>query len=210
MYTSIVRGCNTLNQAHHLRDLWKDGMFIIWSLTIFSNYIQAQNFKVIPDNQYYTSFLRACVDSKDFETGRQVLAHMNTSQIVIDPILRVMQMQVYVAIGEAKSAMSLWKELRAREMITKPQILNAAIVACTETRDLATGRSIHKEIEQMQILHAQPFIASALITMYGKCGDLASAEHVSMILVVGQCFAIVFDSNIYLELWQNQLFYAIQ
>lgn len=106
-------------------------------------------------------------------------------------------MQVYVATGEASRAVSLWKELRAQGMITKPQLLIAAIVACTETRDLATGRIIHKEIEQMQILHAQPFIASALIAMYGKCRELVRAEHVSYTSLPLYYF---FDSNMYLEL----------
>jgi pentatricopeptide repeat protein len=54
----------------------------------------------------------------------------------------------------------------------------ALIKACAKKKDLCNGTKLHNEILRRDLLGKCPFVASALINMYAKCGLLAQAQKV--------------------------------
>lgn len=57
-------------------------------------------------------------------------------------------------------------------------IIVALLHACANLKDLARGLQIHEEFLDTELLKRDPFVGSALLDMYAKCGLLSKAQEV--------------------------------
>eukprot|EP00250_Pteridium_aquilinum_P021969 c25273_g2_i2 orf=248-2998(+) len=101
-------------------------------------------------------------------------------------------LSVYVELGQAENALLLYMQMQ-EEVIPDERALVIVLLACIilaekEEAFLLEGRSIKvMSLEIGQALHADAcrngfvydaFVGSALISMYGMCGDIEGADHV--------------------------------
>eukprot|EP00250_Pteridium_aquilinum_P009443 c18670_g2_i1 orf=1-465(-) len=54
----------------------------------------------------------------------------------------------------------------------------ASLKACAKQKDLQRGSRIHIDIDRKGLLQTNVFVGSALVSMYGRCGALETAQKV--------------------------------
>mgnify|MGYP000429769482 CR=1 FL=1 len=54
----------------------------------------------------------------------------------------------------------------------------ALLKACAKNKDVYKGAQIHAEILQKGLLGKNPYLASSLVSMYAKCGEMKKAQAV--------------------------------
>ncbi|OWM86967.1 hypothetical protein CDL15_Pgr016003 [Punica granatum] len=83
----------------------------------------------------------------------------------------------YAKMGWARDAVQLFREMRGAGFVPNEMTIVSTLSACGDLGDLSTGRLIVVFILENEI-KVNSFVGSALIDMYGKCGDLASATKI--------------------------------
>lgn len=83
----------------------------------------------------------------------------------------------YSKMGFARKAVGLFVEMRKRGFVPDEMSLVSVLVAYGGLGDLESGTLVEGLINERKI-GLNSFVGSALINMYGKCGDLAAARRV--------------------------------
>ncbi|CAI9755664.1 unnamed protein product [Fraxinus pennsylvanica] len=83
----------------------------------------------------------------------------------------------YSRMGFAKEAVELFEEMREKGLEPGEMSLVSVLGACGDLGDLKLGRWIEKYVMEKG-MELNTFIGSALINMYGKCGDFFAARRV--------------------------------
>ncbi|XP_008798138.3 pentatricopeptide repeat-containing protein At2g34400 [Phoenix dactylifera] len=83
----------------------------------------------------------------------------------------------YARMGFAREAVGLFRTMRAEGFDPDEVTLASVLAACGDLGDLSFGACLEGLVEGMK-LELNSFVGSALIDMYGKCGDLESARRV--------------------------------
>lgn len=83
----------------------------------------------------------------------------------------------YSRIGFAGEAVELFGKMREVGMEPDEMTLVSVLAACGDLGDLNLGRSIEEHVVEKG-MELNSYIGSALINMYGKCGELESARRV--------------------------------
>ncbi|KAI9114684.1 hypothetical protein K1719_014382 [Acacia pycnantha] len=80
----------------------------------------------------------------------------------------------YYQIGKFEEALQFFEVMRRCGFAPDSVTITTAISSCARLLDLDRGREIHKELVSGVFL-SDNFVSSALVDMYGKCGDLEMA-----------------------------------
>ncbi|KAI5348589.1 hypothetical protein L3X38_001476 [Prunus dulcis] len=83
----------------------------------------------------------------------------------------------YSKMGYAGDAVRLFQEMRDAEFEPDEMSLVSILGACGDLGDLSLGRWVESFVVENK-LELNSYVGSALIGMYGKCGDLSSARRV--------------------------------
>ncbi|KAK8939059.1 Pentatricopeptide repeat-containing protein [Platanthera zijinensis] len=83
----------------------------------------------------------------------------------------------FVQAGLLKEALALFRRMSRDGVMPNEPLLASALSACAQLRDLEHGRSVHRYIESLGI-DMGVILGSALVHMYGKCGDIKKAIQV--------------------------------
>lgn len=83
----------------------------------------------------------------------------------------------YSKMGFAAEAMKLFAQMRELEFVPDEMTLVSVLGACGDLGDLVAGSMIEGIVEENKV-EVNSYIGSALIHMYGKCGDMISARRV--------------------------------
>lgn len=83
----------------------------------------------------------------------------------------------YAKMGWARDAVQLFREMRDGGVVPNEMTVVSTLSACGDLGDLSMGRSIEDFVVDNE-MEFNSFVGSALIDMYGKCGDLASARRI--------------------------------
>ncbi|KAJ8772070.1 hypothetical protein K2173_027247 [Erythroxylum novogranatense] len=83
----------------------------------------------------------------------------------------------YSKMGFAKEAVGLFKEMRESGFEPSEMTLVSVLTACGDLGDLSFGTSVESYVVEKKMT-LNSYIGSALIDMYGKCGDLLSARKI--------------------------------
>ncbi|KAK8543608.1 hypothetical protein V6N13_076411 [Hibiscus sabdariffa] len=83
----------------------------------------------------------------------------------------------YSKMGHARNAVGLFGKMREEGFVPDEMTLVSVLGACGDLGDLSLGKWVEGFVIK-QKMEFNSYIGSALIDMYGKCGDLASARRV--------------------------------
>lgn len=83
----------------------------------------------------------------------------------------------YSRIGLAREAVGMFGEMREGGMEPDEMTLVTVLAACGDLGDSKLGRLIEEEVVEKG-MELNSYIGSALVNMYGKCGELDSARRV--------------------------------
>ncbi|KAK4772291.1 hypothetical protein SAY86_014066 [Trapa natans] len=83
----------------------------------------------------------------------------------------------YAKMGWAQDAVQLFRDMRRAGFVPNEMTIVSTLSACGDLGDLSMGRSIEDFVLANE-MDFNSFIGSALIDMYGKCGDLISARRI--------------------------------
>ncbi|VFQ71834.1 unnamed protein product [Cuscuta campestris] len=83
----------------------------------------------------------------------------------------------YSQMGFAREAVELFGDMKNQDVVPNEMTLVSVLGACGGLGDLNFGRCIELFVQENKI-EVNSYIGSALINMYGKCGDLASAKRI--------------------------------
>ncbi|KAI5076068.1 hypothetical protein GOP47_0008133 [Adiantum capillus-veneris] len=156
----------------------------------------------------YLTLLKACIKHKALAQALQIHAHLAFHQVPLAGILgdyMVVTLAKSGAIDEAKQLMGTlasrtifsWNAMisscvdfgRSKEALELYQCMRqdgvnpdnltyvSLFKACGNVLDFGQGRTIHGEA-RANGFSSDRFICTTLISMYGKCGDIAEAENV--------------------------------
>ncbi|GMG99328.1 hypothetical protein Nepgr_001168 [Nepenthes gracilis] len=158
--------------------------------------------------QPISSLLRACAEHNSLSQGRQLHAQiinlglfhhpflipklvtfystfnlLSDARVVAEcshilhPLSWNVVMSAYIGNGHCKEALDIYKQMLSLgirpDNFTYPSVLKA----CGEQLDLAFGREVHRSINASNCGRCL-FVQNALVSMYGKCGDVKTAREV--------------------------------
>lgn len=83
----------------------------------------------------------------------------------------------YSKMGYAKEAVELFGRMREEDFLPNEMTLVSILGSCGDLGDLVLGRWVEGFVAENK-MELNFYMGSALIDMYGKCGDLASARKV--------------------------------
>ncbi|KAJ0965574.1 hypothetical protein J5N97_026712 [Dioscorea zingiberensis] len=83
----------------------------------------------------------------------------------------------YSKMGFAREAVGLFQEMRVSGFEPDEKTMVSVLAACGDLGDLKLGEWLEGMVDVIG-LELNTFVGSALVDMYGKCGDLASARRV--------------------------------
>lgn len=83
----------------------------------------------------------------------------------------------YSKMGFAREAVGLFMEMRENGFEPDEVTLVIVLGACGDVGDLGLGRWVERFVVEKK-MEMNSFVGSALINMYGKCGDLISARRI--------------------------------
>ncbi|KAF6176926.1 hypothetical protein GIB67_027726 [Kingdonia uniflora] len=124
-----------------------------------------------PDEVTYVSMLGACVKSGDIDTGRTMLdkiSHPNVTSF--NAIL-----SGYSQRGNHEEALNLFRKMQFS--CVRPDRTTVAVIlsSCAGMRLSKCGKQVHV-VSMKESLHLDTFVASGLVDMYSKCGNLDAAK----------------------------------
>ena len=74
--------------------------------------------------------------------------------------------------------LSTHEELKLKEINNEGITFVSLLKVCAQRKDLCKGTELHADIVKKGLLKKSPYLASALINMYAKCGVLSKAQQV--------------------------------
>lgn len=97
---------------------------------------------------------------------------------VRDPVSWNSMLSGYAKMGHAGEAVELFRRMRSEGSIVPDEVtLVCVLAACGDLGDSSLGTWLEGLVEEYGLV-LDSFLGSALIDMYGKCGDLGSARRI--------------------------------
>ncbi|XP_009399610.2 pentatricopeptide repeat-containing protein At2g34400-like [Musa acuminata AAA Group] len=111
--------------------------------------------------------------------GEVALARQVFDEIgVRDPVSWNSMLSGYAKMGHAGEAVELFRRMRSEGSIVPDEVtLVCVLAACGDLGDSSLGTWLEGLVEEHGLV-LDSFLGSALIDMYGKCGDLGSARRI--------------------------------
>ncbi|EFJ18280.1 hypothetical protein SELMODRAFT_51574, partial [Selaginella moellendorffii] len=163
---------------------------------------------VTPGRITYVAALGACCGSRFLPVGKQIHSQIVAAGWDSSLIVSTALIDMYAACGSLRGAIRVFQGMKRRDVVAWTAIVAAfaqyghlekafqtyrgmllegflpvlvtflaLLNALAEEKDWDRGRWIHRHITEMK-LESQLSVAAALITMFGKCGDLKKARRV--------------------------------
>ncbi|KAL6055691.1 Pentatricopeptide repeat-containing protein [Balamuthia mandrillaris] len=153
----------------------------------------------------FAAVLKACASTADLKTGKQVHAELLRRGLQGNTVLSTALINMYGTCGKMEEARAVFQGMKERDVVTWTAMIAAAaqsghgeealqlfkemeqsglaanaftfaavLKACASTADLKTGNRLHAELLRRSLL-PNVVLSTALIDMYGKCGELEEA-----------------------------------
>lgn len=165
-YPSVLKACGELRRIH-------DGETL---------HAQLVKLGLMSDVAISSSVVRVYAKCSMFDSATKLFDEMTERDVACWNTL----ISCYYQGGRAGEALGLFEKMKKAATAAAssggyPQpnaiTFTIAISSCAKTLDLERGRAIHKELESSG-LRFDDFISSALVDMYGQCGDLEMAKSI--------------------------------
>ncbi|XP_065880633.1 putative pentatricopeptide repeat-containing protein At1g77010, mitochondrial [Euphorbia lathyris] len=176
--------CGSLTDAHNLFNEMPKRNCFSWN-TIIEGFMNSGNefksldlFDFMPfKNDYsWNVVISGFVKVRDLDTARRLFDNMpNRNGVAWNSMIHG-----YAKNGYLKEAVRLFMELNSKpleRLFVDMFVLATVIGACTDLRAIKWGKQIHARII-IDNVEFDSVLATSLINLYGKCGDLNNANHV--------------------------------
>ncbi|KAL3653501.1 hypothetical protein CASFOL_003182 [Castilleja foliolosa] len=117
----------------------------------------------------WTTMLGAYAATGDLKTARKVFDEMPDKNVVSWNCM----MSSYNRIGEFMLALDLFDRMQSENVRPDSYTFAAALMACSNTSNLESGRHVHSLIRDWPKLDI--IVGTALVEMYANCGDIDKA-----------------------------------
>lgn len=84
----------------------------------------------------------------------------------------------HAQMGDGERALEFYSQMQQDGVVPDARAFVGALKACESTAMLQMGMEIHAQISKTGLDASNPFVASSLIDMYGKCGSMVDAHKV--------------------------------
>ncbi|WOH02158.1 hypothetical protein DCAR_0521546 [Daucus carota subsp. sativus] len=170
---------SNLNDAHKLFDEMPHRNCFTWN-TMIEGYLKTCNkdaslslFHSIPDKNEFSwnLVITGLIKLGEVEIGRRLFDEMpDKNGVVLNSVIHG-----YVRGGRPEEAVRVFRDV---ELCGDDSFVLATVIgACTDLLALEWGKQIHARIIVNDV-EFDSVLGSALINMYGKCGDIDEASHV--------------------------------
>ncbi|MCO5547968.1 hypothetical protein L7F22_001423 [Adiantum nelumboides] len=106
---------------------------------------------------------------KSFTEARAVFDKVSSTEVGLNAMMAGL-----AEYGKPKDALQFFKELQSSGAEVTNIVYLSALKACSRLTSLEEGKRIHEEIRG-KVVGSDPYVCSALIDMYSKCGCLEDA-----------------------------------
>nr|UPT49693.1 pentatricopeptide repeat protein AaPPR1180 [Agave angustifolia] len=126
-----------------------------------------------PDEVTYISLLGACTKSGDIETARHMFSKISSPSVLSWNAI----LSGYCQEERYHMAVELFRKMQYKCVAPDRTTLAVILSSCSGIGTLGFGKQVHAaSIRSM--LHADMFVASGLVDMYSKCGQIESARRI--------------------------------
>ncbi|ONK65744.1 uncharacterized protein A4U43_C06F480 [Asparagus officinalis] len=126
-----------------------------------------------PDEVTYISLLGACTKSGDVETARKIFSKISRPSVISWNAI----ISSYCQEERYQKAIELFRTMQYQRVAPDRTTLSVIVSSCSGLGNLGFGKAIHAaSIRSM--LHSDKFVASSLVDMYSKCGQIESARQI--------------------------------
>ncbi|KAB2596094.1 pentatricopeptide repeat-containing protein [Pyrus ussuriensis x Pyrus communis] len=145
---------------------------------------------VEPDKYTFNFFLKACTSALDFEDGVLVHREVARKRLDSDVFIGTSLIDMYCKMGDLESAregyasngcfvevLELFDWIKGENTTMNKVSIISALLAATKMRDLEKGKVIHFCASQQE-LNADVSVATSIMTMYAKCGEIEKAKQI--------------------------------
>ncbi|KAF9608509.1 hypothetical protein IFM89_009875 [Coptis chinensis] len=124
-----------------------------------------------PDEVTYVSMLGACVKSGDIETAREMFDK------IVSPIVSAWNaiLSGYSQKGRHEEAIEFFRKMQFQTVQPDRTTMANILSSCAGMGLLKSGKEVHAASVK-EALHLDIFVASGLVDMYSKCGNLETAR----------------------------------
>ncbi|RYR20567.1 hypothetical protein Ahy_B03g065739 isoform K [Arachis hypogaea] len=128
---------------------------------------------VDPDSHFWVSLINLYAKCDYSSYACQALDEMPEQDVVSWTAL----IQGFVAQGNGRQGVDLFCEMRKKGISPNEFTVATCLKACSMCRDVSFGKQVHAEVIKEGLL-SDVFIASALVNLYAKCGEIDLADKV--------------------------------
>ncbi|KAF7836502.1 pentatricopeptide repeat-containing protein [Senna tora] len=132
-----------------------------------------QSYGFEPDDVTYINMLAACVKSGDVSTGRYIFDSMSCPSLTSWNAM----LSGYIQNADHKEAVELFRKMQFQWLHPDRTTLAIILSSCAEMGLLEAGKEVHA-CSQKSGLHNDAYVASGLINVYSKCGEIELAKHI--------------------------------
>ncbi|KAK7308912.1 hypothetical protein RJT34_05243 [Clitoria ternatea] len=126
-----------------------------------------------PDDVTYINMLAACVKSGDVKTGRQIFDCMPCPSLTSWNAI----LSAYNQSADHKEAVRLFRKMQFQYQHPDRTTLAIILSSCAELGLLDAGKQVHAASQKFGF-YDDVYVASSLINVYSKCGEMQLSNHV--------------------------------
>ena len=130
-----------------------------------------------PDVVCWTALITGYAQRGFREKASKALEQMQLAGISPDVILWNAVLLAYAEHGEYDLAFKQYTQMQEQGLLPNPVTYLNVLKACTNRAAIKVGMKLHAQIHRIASCNEGP-LGTALIDMYGKCGNMADAEHI--------------------------------
>ncbi|CAA6654676.1 unnamed protein product [Spirodela intermedia] len=148
-----------------------------------------------PNNFTFPFVLKACARILELQLGQKVHAHLCKCGLERDVFVKTSLLCLYAKCGHLNHAQALFDEMPEPSVISWTAIITGymeegkleealgfftlvrVLCICSQLGDSQAGERIHRYIQE-KAMHCNVFVATSLVDMYAKCGDMERARQV--------------------------------
>ncbi|KAJ0105058.1 hypothetical protein Patl1_18023 [Pistacia atlantica] len=144
-------------------------------------FIEMLNLGIRPDSSTILAVLVLCSESLDLTVGKQIHGLVFSHGLRNDVRTETALMDMYFKCGDPEAGLTMFSQSQNRNLVMWSAVVsNCAqdvLRACSALAFKSRGMEIHGLAVKLA-LDADTFLGGAIVDMYGKCGDLESAQKV--------------------------------